>query len=114
MTRTGTWTSYTTTASPSGKGIKSSDKGANAATKVFGTKLVLTFGTAPSAGKVKVLVDGAATTVDLYAASKGTLAKSWSFAGAVKSHTVSVTVLGLKNVHSTGTTASLAAFKVAS
>ena len=114
VTRTGTWTSYTTTASPSGKGIKSSDKGAKAATKVYGKKLVLTLGTAPSAGKVKVLVDGAATTVDLYAATKGTLAKSWSFGGAVTSHKVSVTVLGLKNVHSTGRTASLAAFKVAS
>jgi hypothetical protein len=110
----GTWKTYKTTASPSGKGETSKAKNDTAKAKVYGKKLVLTFGKSPKAGKVKVTVDGKSTTLNLYAAKKGNLAKTWTFKGAVKTHTVTITVLGTKSAKSKGTAVFLAALKVQS
>lgn len=114
ITRTGDWKSYKTAASPTGKGITSATKSDKAVAKVYGKKVTLTFTKAPNAGKIKVTVDGKATTIDLYAATKGDLAKSWTFKGALKSHTVTVAVLGKKSTQSAGKAAFLAALKVTS
>ena len=51
---------------------------------------------ATKGGKVKVTVDGKATTLSLYDKAGKALKKSWAFKGAVKAHKVVVTVLGKK------------------
>jgi hypothetical protein len=111
---TGTWKTYQTAHSPNGKGRTSVKKGSTATAKVYGHGLQLTFDRSAKAGKVKVTVDGNATTLDLYNKAGKPLAKSWTFTGALKSHTVTVKVLGTKNPASTGTAALLAALKVQS
>ena len=108
----GTWATYKTKHSPTGKGRVSSKKKSTATTKVFGHGLVLTFDRSAKAGKVKVTVDGKATTLDLYNKAGKPLTKSWTFKGALKSHTVVVTVLGTKSHASKGVSALLAALKV--
>ena len=109
---TGTWTTYQTANSPSGKGRTSVKKKSSATAKVYGHGLTLTFDRSAKAGKVKVTVDGKSTTVDLYSKTGKPLAKSWTFKGALKSHTVVVSVLGTKNTASKGVAAFLAALKV--
>jgi hypothetical protein len=109
---TGTWKTYRTTHSPSGKGRTSVKKKSSASAKVFGHGLTLTFDRSGKAGKVKVKVDGKSTTVDLYNKAGKPLTKSWTFKGALKSHTVVVSVLGTKNTASKGVAAFLAALKV--
>jgi hypothetical protein len=108
----GTWTTYKTTHSPTHKGRTSSKKKSALSAKVFGHGLVLTFDRSAKAGKVKVTVDGKSTTVDLYSKAAKPLVKTWSFAGALKSHSVVITVLGTKNAKSRGVAAFLAALKV--
>ena len=108
----GTWGTYKTTHSPSGKGRTSAKKKSTATTKVFGHGLVLTFDRSAKAGKVKVTVDGKATTFDLFQKAGRPLAATWTFKGALKSHTVVVTVLGTKATASKGTAVFLAALKV--
>ena len=110
----GTWSTYKTKHSPTGKGRTSTKKSSTATAKVWGHGLVLTFDRSAKAGKVKVTVDGKSTTLDLYNKAGKTLTKTWTFSGALKSHTVVVTVLGKKNTHSKGTAALLAALKVKS
>jgi hypothetical protein len=112
VTTTGTWKAYKTSHSPSGKGLTSTKKNSTATTKVFGSGLVLTFDRSAKAGKVKVTVDGKATTLDLFSKAGKPLTKSFAFAGAVKSHTVVVKVLGKKNAASKGVAALLAQLKV--
>jgi hypothetical protein len=112
VSTTGTWKSYATTHSPSGKGRKSTKKGSTASTKVFGTGLVLTFDRSAKAGKVKVTVDGKATTLDLFSRAGKPLTKSFAFSGAVKTHTVVVKVLGKKSHASKGVAVLLAQLKV--
>ena len=73
---------------------------------------MLTFDRSAKAGKVKVTVDGKATTFDLFQKAGKPLTTSWTFKGALKSHTVVVTVLGTKNAASKGIAAFLAALKV--
>jgi hypothetical protein len=109
---TGTWSTYKTSHSPSGKGRTSVKKKSSATAKVFGHGLTLTFDRSVKAGKVKVTVDGKSTTVDLYNKAGKPLSKSWTFKGALKSHTVVVSVLGTKNTASKGVAALLAALKV--
>lgn len=109
---TGTWTTYQTANSPSGKGRTSVKKKSSATAKVYGHGLTLTFDRSAKAGKVTVTVDGKSTTVDLYSKTGKPLAKSWTFKGALKSHTVVVSVLGTKNTASKGVAAFLAALKV--
>jgi len=109
---TGTWTTYQTANSPSGKGRTSVKKKSSATAKVYGHGLTLTFDRSAKAGKVTVTVDGKSTTVDLYSTTGKPLAKSWTFKGALKSHTVVVSVLGTKNTASKGVAAFLAALKV--
>jgi hypothetical protein len=109
---TGTWKGYKTTSSPTGKGLTSKKKKSTATTKVFGHGLVLTFDRSKKAGKVKVTVDGKTTTIDLFSKAAKPLTKTWAFKGALKSHTVVVTVLGKKNAKSKGTAVFLAALKV--
>jgi hypothetical protein len=109
---TGTWKTYTTGHSPTGKGRTSSTKKATATAKVYGKGLVLSFDRSAKAGKVKVTVDGRSTTLDLFNKAGKPLTKSWSFKGSVKSHTVVVTVLGTKSAASKGTAVLLAALKV--
>jgi hypothetical protein len=108
----GSWSTYKTSHSPSGKGLKSTKKKSTATVKVYGSKLVLTFDRSAKAGKVKVSVDGKSTTLDLYSKAGKPLTESWSFKGALKSHTVVVTVTGKKSATSKGTAALLAALKV--
>jgi hypothetical protein len=109
---TGTWSTYKTKHSPSGKGRTSSKKKSTAAAKVYGHGLVLTFDRSAKAGKVKVTVDGKSTTLDLYRKAAKPLSKSWTFKGSVKSHKVVVTVLGKKSAASRGVAVYLAALKV--
>ena len=109
---TGTWKTYKTTHSPSGKGRTSTKKKSKATAKVYGHGLTLTFDRSAKAGKVKVTVDGKSTTLDLYNKAGKPLSKSWTFKGALKSHTVVVTVLGIKKAASKGVAVLLAALKV--
>ena len=112
VTTTGTWKAYATTHSPSRKGRTSTKKGSTATTKVFGHGLVLTFDRSAKAGKVRVTVDGKATTLDLFSKAGKPLTKTWAFGGALKSHTVKVLVLGTKSAASKGTAVLLAQLKV--
>jgi hypothetical protein len=109
---TGTWSTYKTSHSPTGKGRTSTKKSSAATAKVWGHGLVLTFDRSAKAGKVKVTVGGKATTLDLFSKTGKPLSKTWTFTGALKAHTVTVTVLGTKNAASKGTAALLAALKV--
>ncbi len=84
------------------KGRTSAKKKSTATAKVFGHGLVLTFDRSKKAGKVKVTVDGKATTLNLFSKSGKPLTASWTFKGALKSHTVVVTVLGTKAAASKG------------
>ncbi|WP_151084539.1 Ig-like domain-containing protein [Nocardioides cynanchi] len=108
----GTWKSYRTSHSPSGKGEKSAKRKSTATAKVYGHGATLTFDRSAKAGKVKVTVDGRSTTLDLYNKAGKPLKKSWSFSGRLKSHTVVVTVLGKKDAASKGLWVLLAALKV--
>lgn len=68
----------------------------------------------PDAGIAKVLVDGTSKgTVDLYAASPGTLATTYGSLGS-KAHNVVVKVTGGRNALSTGTAVSVDAFSAGS
>ncbi|HEX4686681.1 MAG TPA: hypothetical protein VH228_07855 [Nocardioides sp.] len=109
---TGSWSTYKTSHSPSGKGRTSTKKKSTASAKVFGHGLVLTFDRSAKAGKVKVTVDGKAKTFDLFSKAGKPLSESWTFTGALKSHSVVVTVLGTKSSASKGTAVLLAALKV--
>jgi hypothetical protein len=109
---TGTWKTYKTTHSPSGKGRTSTKKTSKATAKVYGHGLTLTFDRSTKAGKVKVTVDGKSSTLDLFGKAGKPLSKSWTFKGALKSHTVVVSVLGTKRPASKGIAAFLAALKV--
>jgi hypothetical protein len=110
----GTWKTYKTSASPTGKGRTSSKKKSTASVKVYGSRLVLTFDRSKKAGKVKVTVDGKATTIDLFQKAGKPLSTTWKFKGALTSHSVVVTVLGTKAKASKGTAVFLAALKVKS
>ena len=57
-------------------------------------------------------MDGKSTTFDLFQKAGKPLKASWSFKGALKSHTVVVTVTGKKRTASKGTAVFLAALKV--
>lgn len=112
ITSKGKWASYKTAASPTKKGQKSATRNARKSAKVYGSQLSITFTRGTKAGKVKVIVDKKAYIYDLYAKKTANLTKTWKFKGALKSHSVSVTVLGTKNVKSKGNTVSLAVLKV--
>jgi hypothetical protein len=109
---TGTWKTYKTKASPTKKGKTSTSKKSAAKVKVYGHKLTLSFDRTAKGGKVKVVVDGKATTLSLYDKAGKPLKKSWAFKGALKTHQVIVTVLGTKAPASKGTAVFLAALKV--
>jgi hypothetical protein len=111
---TGKWKTYKTDNSPSGKGRTSTKKKSTASTKVYGKSLVLTFDRSDKAGKVKVTVDGKATTINLFQKAGKPLSRTWTFKGGLKSHTVVITVLGTKVKASKGTAVFLAALKVKS
>ena len=115
VTRTGTWSTFSTTDSPNGKGLTSAVKGRAATVKVYGRSVVLSFRRTASSGYATVTVDGKASTVNLYAASTGTWSKTWTFStGAVKTHTVVVTVRGTKSSASKGLSVGLSSYRVAS
>ena len=109
---TGSWKSYKTKASPTKKGKTSVKKGSTAKVKVYGHQVTLVLDRNAKGGKLKVTVDGKATTLSLYDKAGKPLKKSWSFKGKVKSHTIVVTVLGTKAPVSKGTAVFLAALKV--
>ncbi|MCW2794838.1 hypothetical protein [Nocardioides sp.] len=111
VTRTGTWRNYAAPTAPGKKGITSKTKGDTATASFSGGKLVITFGTSPKAGKVKVKVDGKSTTLDLYKAAVGTLTKTFTVSGS-GTHSVKVTVLGTKNAKSKGAAVFLAVLQV--
>jgi hypothetical protein len=108
---TGTWKKYVVRTAPGKRGLTSSKKGSTATAGVLGSKVVVTFGTSPTSGRAIVTIDGRKTTVDLYAKTAGTLAKTFKLAGA-DVHDVSVKVLGTKSAKSKGTAVSLALLKV--
>ena len=108
----GKWKTYKTKHSPTGKGKTSVTKKSSAKVKVYGSKLTLTFDRSAKGGKVKVVVDGKATTLSLFDKAGKPLKKSWAFKGALKAHQVVVTVLGKKVSKSKGIAAYLAALKV--
>jgi hypothetical protein len=109
---TGKWKTYKTGSSPSGKGLTSTKKKSTAKVKVYGKKAVLVFDRSKKAGKVKVTVDGKSKTFNLFNKKGTSLSKTWSFKGALKSHTVVITVLGTKAKASKGTAVLLADLKV--
>lgn len=109
---TGKWKAYKTKVSPTKKGKTSTAKKSTAKVKVYGKKLTITFDRTTKGGKVKVSVDGKATTLSLYDKAGKALKKSWTFKGAVKTHKVVVTVLGTKAPASKGTSVYLALLKV--
>jgi len=109
---TGAWSTYKTSHSPTNKGRSSTKKKSTATVKVYGGGLAITFDRSKKAGKVKVTVDGKSTTFDLFQKAGKPLKESWSFKGALKSHTVVVTVTGKKRSASKGTAVFLAALKV--
>jgi hypothetical protein len=109
---TGTWKSYKTDSSPTGKGLTSSKKKSKATVKVYGKSVSLTFDRSAKAGKVTVTVDGKATTLNLFSKAGDALSKKWTFKGGLESHTVVVTVPGTKATQSKGTAVFLAALKV--
>jgi hypothetical protein len=109
---TGSWKTYRTKHSPTGKGRVSAKKKSTASTKVYGHGLTLTFDRSAKAGKVQVTVDGRSTTLDLFNKAGKPLVKTWSFTGGLQSHSVVVKVLGTKNTHSKGISVFLAALKV--
>lgn len=97
VSRTGTWTTYSYAKAPGKKGITSKKKGSTAKTSVVGRQLVITFSTAPKAGKAQVTIDGKKTTVDTKAKKAGTLVKKFALS-ADDLHAVSVKVLGAASV----------------
>jgi hypothetical protein len=109
---TGTWKSYRTDGSPTGKGQKSKTKKSKAKVKVYGRAVTLVFDRSAKAGQVTVTVDGKTTTLNLYSKSGDPLSKKWTFKGALSSHTVVVSVPGTKAAKSKGVTVFLAALKV--
>jgi hypothetical protein len=111
ITRTGAWKNYTAPTAPGKKGITSKVKGDSVTASFVGGKLVITFGTSPKAGKVKVTIDGTSTTVDLFKATAGTLAKTFTASGS-GAHSLTVSVLGKKSTKSTGTAVFLAVLQV--
>ncbi len=111
---TGTWKTYQSDSSPSGKGRTSKKKGSTATVKVYGKSLELTFDRSKKAGKVKVTVDGKSTTLNLYQKAGKPLSKKWTFKGGLDSHKVVITVLGSKVKASKGSAVFLAALKVGS
>jgi hypothetical protein len=106
------WSTYKTDNSPSGKGRTSSKKNATATVKVYGKTATLTFDRSAKAGKVKITVDGKSKTISLYNKAGKPVSKKYSFKGALKAHTVVITVLGTKVKASKGTAVFLAALKV--
>lgn len=110
--RSGTWAAIATGLSPTKKGLTSSTKGSKLTAYVWGSKSAISFLAGPKAGKVTITVDGKATTVDLYAASAKTLVKTFSFTGALKTHTVVITVTGTKRAASHGLNVPVAVYTV--
>jgi hypothetical protein len=108
----GKWKGYKTKSSPTKKGKTSGKKGSTAKVKVYGHKLTLVLDRTAKGGKVKITVDGKATTLSLFDKAGKPLKKSWSFKGALKAHTVVVKVLGTKVTKSKGVAVYLAALKV--
>lgn len=103
VVRTGAWTAYATTVSPTKKGLTAKVKNRAVSVKVYGRSLVLSFTKRSNAGKVTVLVDGRATTFSLYAKKTGTLTRTYSFgSGPLKVHTVTIKVTGAKVAKSRG------------
>jgi hypothetical protein len=112
VVKKGKWKSYKTAASPTKKGLKSAKKKSTLTTKVYGSQLVLTFDKSATSGKVQVTIDGKKKVLNLYSAKPKALAKAFKLAGPLASHTVVITVLGVKSAKSTGVTVSVASLEV--
>ncbi|GAA3818123.1 hypothetical protein [Nocardioides panacisoli] len=110
--QSGTWKAYSVDASPTGKGLKSTKKGASLTAKVYGKKLAISFTGGPTAGKVQIVVDGETPTVDLYSDGTKTVTKTFRFSGDLAAHTVVIKNTGSKSAKSTGTTVAVAVLKV--
>ena len=111
--RTGAWSLFTSSLSPTKKGLTSAVKGRAASVKVYGKSVTLAFAKRPNAGRVQVVVDGRATTISLYAKRASTLSKTYTFAaGPLKVHTITVRVLGTKVAASKGKSVFLANYWV--
>jgi hypothetical protein len=110
--QSGTWKAYNVDASPTGKGLKSTKKGASLTTKVYGKKLAISFTGGPTSGKVQVVVDGQTTTVDLYSSGAKTVTKTFKLGGDLATHTVVIKNTGTKSSKSTGTTVAVAVLTV--
>lgn len=111
VARKGTWRTFTASYAPGRKGLYSATKNAALSTKVRGTAVTLSFTGGTTSGKVSILVDGRATTLDLYRSRTTTVTKTLKVAAGT-THTVVVKVLGTRNVKSKGRTVYAGALKV--
>lgn len=114
VVRTGTWSTFSTTLSPDKKGLYSKVAGRKVTVKPYGRGLVLSFVGRKDAGKVRITVDGVSATLDLYRATTATVSKTWTWTttGAIKAHTVVITVLGQKSSKATAANVFLGSFQV--
>ncbi|MBZ5734398.1 hypothetical protein K8Z61_07800 [Nocardioides sp. TRM66260-LWL] len=102
VVRKGTWKTFTASYAPGRKGLFAKTKNATLTTKVRGAAVTVTFTGGTTSGKAAVVIDGKATTIDLYRAKTGTVAKTIKVTAGV-THTVQVKVLGTRNAKSKGT-----------
>lgn len=111
VARKGTWKSFTAAYAPGRKGLYSATKNAALTVKVRGTAVTFSFTGGTTSGKVALVVDGKATTLDLYRSKTATVTKTLKVSSGA-THTVAVKVLGTRNAKSKGRTVYAGALKV--
>lgn len=99
--RGGTWSLFSTSYSPDGKGLYAATAGRTISGSVYGSKLVLTLQKRTTAGRVYLIVDGKSTLIDLYG-STAKYTKTYTFTGALKKHSFVIKVAGTKRSASKG------------
>jgi hypothetical protein len=110
--KNGTWSGFSVSYSPDGRGLYSATAGRTITGYVYGHKLVLTFQKRTTAGKVYLIVDGKSTLVDLYGTSTARYTKTYTFLGALKKHSFVIKVAGTKRSTSKGKSVYAAAVQV--
>jgi alpha-tubulin suppressor-like RCC1 family protein/fibronectin type 3 domain-containing protein len=108
----GAWSSHGDDRASGGSVHLASASSAKATLTWTGTALQVLMAKGPQMGKVKITLDGTATTVDLYAASLSEEVVYSKQYLASKSRSLSLTPTGTKNSHSHGTSVALDAFDV--
>lgn len=110
--KNGTWSGFSTSYSPDGRGLFSATAGRTISGAVYGSKLVLTFQKRTTAGKVYITVDGTTTLIDLYGTSTAKFTKTYTFTGTLKKHSFVIKVAGTKRSTSKGKYVYAAALQV--